>query len=104
MHHGGDQTKEAYPRIVRFFVAAGFVIPCLLYLVISVGEVKVQGLWDWILLIPWPTSVLLMSAEGGGSGGQAIAFVLSVGTNMALYGCAGWIVSFCYRRFRSTPD
>jgi hypothetical protein len=94
------EVVKPAPRIVRYFLAAGFLIPCLLYLVIFLGHVKVQGVWDWILLIPWPTSVLLMSAEaGGGAVGKVIAFVISAGANMVVYGLLGSLVSFCYRRF-----
>jgi hypothetical protein len=88
------------PKIVRYFLAAGFLIPCLLYLVILLGDVKVQG--TWMLLIPWPTFVLSMSAEaGGGSTGQAIAFLISAGANVAVYGLLGAVVSSCYRRYLS---
>lgn len=91
-------------KIVRDFLCVGFLIPCLLYLVILLGNVKVEGVWEWILLIPWPTSVFLMSAEAGGSGGEVIAFLISAGANVVVYGLLGAIVSFCYRRFfvRST--
>lgn len=94
------EAEKPGPKIVRYFLAGGFLIPCLLYLVIFLGDVKVQGIWDWILLIPWPTFVLLMSAEaGGGVVGKIMAFAISAGTNMVLYGLFGGLISFCYRRF-----
>jgi len=34
--------------------------------VISVGDVKVEGIWKWVLLIPWPTFLFMISAEAGG--------------------------------------
>jgi hypothetical protein len=98
---GVTEMTKANPHIVRCFAAAGFLIPCVLSLVIFVGDIKIQGVWDWILLVPWPTAALLMSAEGGGAVGRVIAFALSVGANMALYSCVAWVVSFCYRRFAS---
>jgi hypothetical protein len=64
-------------KIVRYFLAAGFLVPCLLYLVLAD-----TGFEAWILL-PWPTSVLLMSAEAGGSGAEAIAFLISPSTRPA---------------------
>jgi hypothetical protein len=98
-------TTKSGPKIIRYFLTAGFLIPCLLYLVILVGDVKVQGVWNWILLIPWPTSVLLTSAEaGGGMAGQAVAFLISAGANMAVYGLLGTVVSFCYRRYLSLAN
>jgi hypothetical protein len=93
-----DAAKPS-PKIIRYFLAAGFLIPCLLYLVILLEDVKVQGVWDWILLIPWPTSVLLMSAEAGGRGALLIAFIISAGANTVIYGLLGGLVSLCYRRF-----
>jgi hypothetical protein len=87
------------PKIVRYFLAAGFLIPCLLLLVIELGNVKVEGIWQWILLIPWPTSIFLMSAEAGGTGAELIAFVISMATNGIVYWLLGMVVSFCYRRF-----
>ena len=95
-------TTKSGPKIIRYFLTAGFLIPCLLYMVVLLGDVKVQGHWTWILLIPWPTFVLVMSAEaGGGMAGQALAFLISAGANMAVYGLLGTVVSFCYRRYLS---
>ena len=54
---------KSVPRIVRYFLAAGFLIPCVLYTVILIGDLKLGGVWAWMLLVPWPTVVLLMSAE-----------------------------------------
>ena len=63
-----------------------------------VGEVIVQGVWGWILLIPWPTLALLISAKaGGGTAGQVVAFLISAAANMAVYGLLGTMVSFCVR-------
>jgi hypothetical protein len=68
-------TAKSELKIVRYFLAAGFLVPCLLYLVIVVGDLRIQGWWIWMLLVPWPTFALMMSGEaGGGTTGQAIAF------------------------------
>jgi hypothetical protein len=56
-------TAKSELKIVRYFLAAGFLIPCLLYLVIVVGDLRIQGWWIWMLLVPWPTFALMMSAE-----------------------------------------
>jgi hypothetical protein len=96
-----DQPPESNPRIVRYFLAAGFLVPCILLAVISLGDVEVQGVWKWILLIPWPTFIFLMSAEaGGGTLGQIIAFIISAGANVVVYGLLGIVVSFCYRQYK----
>jgi hypothetical protein len=98
---GVGHLPKSGPRIVRYFLAAGFLVPCILLAVISLGDVKVQGVWNWILLIPWPTSILLMSAEaGGGTLGQVIAFIIATGANVVVYGILGVVVSFCYRQYR----
>jgi hypothetical protein len=91
---------ESGPRIVRYFLAAGLLVPCILFAVISLGDVKVEGAWNLILLIPWPTSIFLMSAEGSGTLGQIIAFIISVGANVIVYSLLGVVVSFCYRQYR----
>jgi hypothetical protein len=96
------EATKARPKIVRYFLAAGFLIPCVLYLVLLIGDVKVQGMWIWILLVPWPTFSFTMAAEaGGGVAGQALAFLISATANAVLYGLLGAVVSFCYRRYLS---
>ena len=95
-------TAKSDLKIVRYFLAAGFFVPCLLYFVILVGDVRIQGSWVWILLVPWPTFVLIMSAEaGGGTAGQAIAFLISAAANAAVYSLVGAVASSCYRRYFS---
>ena len=96
------EATKARPKIVRYFLAAGFLIPCVLYLVLLIGDVRVQRTWTWVLLVPWPTFLLTMSAEaGGGIAGQALAFLISATANVVLYGLLGAVVSFCYRRYLS---
>jgi hypothetical protein len=91
---------NAGPKIVPYFLAAGFLVPCLLLLVISVGNVQVGGAWTWIFLIPWPTFLFLMSAEaGGGTPGFLMAFFISAAANVFVYGVVGTAISFSYRRF-----
>jgi hypothetical protein len=87
-------------KIVRWFLIVGFLIPCVLYFFLVVGDVTIDGLWKLILL-PWPTSILLMSSEGGGDAGRLVAFVFSAGANAVLYGLLGWLVSWCRRRLLS---
>jgi hypothetical protein len=96
-------TAKSELKIVRYFLAAGFLVPCLLYLVIVVGDLRIQGSWIWMLLVPWPTFALMMSAEAGGTAGQAIAFLISAATNVAVYGMVGVAFRFVYRRSRSRP-
>jgi hypothetical protein len=93
-------VAESVPKIVRYFLAAGFLIPLLLSLVIFLGNVRVEGAWTWILLIVWPTFVLTMSAEaGGGAFGEFFAFLISASANALVYVLVGAAVSYCYRRF-----
>jgi hypothetical protein len=95
-------TVKADLKIVRYFLGAGFLVPCLLYLVIVVGDVRIQGSW---ILVPWPTFPLIMSAEaGGGSGGEAIVFLISAVANVAVYGLVGVAFRFVYRRYPSRPS
>jgi len=94
-------TVKADLKIVRYFLAAGFFVPCLLYLVIVVGDVRIQGSW---ILVPWPTFPLIMSAEAGGGSVEAIAFLISAAANMAVYGLMGVVFRFVYRHYRSRPS
>jgi hypothetical protein len=95
-------TAKSDLKIVRYFLAAGFLVPCLLYLVIVAGDVRIQGSW---ILVPWPTFPLTMSAEaGGGSGGEAIAFLISAMANVAVYGLVGVAFRFVYRRYPPRPS
>jgi hypothetical protein len=91
-------------KTVRYFLAAGFLIPCPLYLVIVVGDVRIQGSWTWILPIPWPTLALIMSAEAGGTASQAIAFLISAAANVAVYGLVGGAFRFVFRRYSLRPS
>jgi len=53
-----------------------------------------------MLLIPWPTFPLLMSAEaGGGASGEFLAFIISAIANVLIYGVVGGVVATIYRRF-----
>jgi hypothetical protein len=84
------------PKIARYFLAAGFFVPCLLYLAIKVGDLPIEGSW---ILVPWPTFPLMMSAEaGGGSGGEAIGFLIAALANAAVYALVGLVFRFVYRR------
>jgi hypothetical protein len=94
-------TSKSDLKIVRYFLAAGFLVPCLLYLVIMVGDVRIQSSW---ILIPWPTFPLIMSAEAGGGSVEAIAFLISAAANMAVYGLMGVVFRFVYRHYRSRPS
>jgi hypothetical protein len=99
-------AAKADLKIVRYFLAAAFLVPCLLYLVVVVGGVPIGGSgWTWMLLVPWATFALIMSAEaGGGSAGEAIAFLISAAANVAVYGLVGVAFRFVYRRYPSRPS
>jgi hypothetical protein len=90
-------TTKSDQKIILYFLAAGFLIPCLLYLIIVAGDARIQGSW---ILVPWQTVAPIMSAEaGGGTTGQVIAFLISAAANAAVYGLIGVAFRFVYRRF-----
>jgi hypothetical protein len=69
---------KSVQAIVRYFLVAGFVVPCVLMVVITVGHVEVGGNWAWAVIIPWPSFPFIMSAEaGGGAFGEFVAFMQS---------------------------
>ena len=88
------ERAKSGPQIVLYFLAAGFLIPCLIYSVMSLGA-QVQ---EWILLVLWPTKILLILALNTS---ETVAFLISAVANMVVYSLLGVVVSFCYRRFRS---
>jgi hypothetical protein len=86
--------------ILWCFMLAGFLVPCLLFLLLSVGHIMVGGRLTWFVVIPWPTFPFIMGAEaGGGVGGEIFAFLISAFANVLVYGLVGLVVSFVYRRF-----
>jgi hypothetical protein len=88
----GEKARFGSP-IVLYFLAAGFLIPCLIYFVMSFG-VHIQG---WIQVVLWPTIFLLIA---GPDTSETVAFLISTLANMIVYGLLGVVVSFCYRQFR----
>jgi len=84
------------------FLLAGFGVPCLLLSIIFISGLRVEGALVWMLLIPWPTFPLMMSAEAGG--GEFLAFLISALANAAVYGVAGCGVIVFYRRFFRRSD
>lgn len=92
--------EKSGPKIIRYFLFVGFIVPWLLFAMISLADITVGGIWTWIVLIPWPAFPLIMAAEGGhGAFGVLPALTVSALGNVLVYGLVGSIVSFCYRRF-----
>lgn len=92
-------------KIFWRFVAAGFAIPCFIFPVLFGGDVKLgAGLTTYIVLILWPSSPLLMSAEAGGNAGELVAFLISAAANALIYGLIGALVGVVYRRFVSSTS
>ena len=92
--------QKPLQKIVWRLCLAGFLAACLLFAIISIGSVRVGGPFVWVVLIPWPTFPLMMSAEaGGGTGGEFLAFLISALANAAVYGLIGSGGALLYRRF-----
>ena len=92
-------------KIFWRFVVAGFAIPCFIFPVLLGGAVKLgAGLGTYIVLILWPSSPLLMSAEAGGNAGELVAFLISATANALIYGLIGALVGVVYRRFVSSTS
>jgi hypothetical protein len=83
--------------IVLYFLAAGFLIPCLIYFVMSLGA-PIPG---WIQIVLLPTIFLMIA---GPDTSQTVAFLISTLANMVVYGLLGMLVSVCYRQFRPTKS
>jgi hypothetical protein len=87
-------------KIIWRFLALGFLFPCLLFSVMLIDHVEVGGGdFTWMLFVPWPTFIMVMSAEaGGGAAGEFLAFIMSALANAVLYGIVGVVVAAVYRR------
>jgi hypothetical protein len=91
-------------KILWGFAFAGFLVPCALFVVMLIIHLRVGGDRVWMILIPWPTFPLLMSAEaGGGAIGEFVALLISALANALVYVLVGGIVAFLYRRFSFQP-
>jgi hypothetical protein len=76
-------------KVVRYFMAVGLIVACLLYPIgMALRPLSSDG-FGMLFLLLWPTSILLMSGEGGGTVSQIIAFVISAGANVAVYALVG---------------
>ena len=86
-------------RIVRYFLAVGFLVPCLLELLWYLG-MPIDRMGDWLLIILWPAFGFVMASDTGQSSDSdaAIGFLMSVIANALIYGLLGVLVSFIYRR------
>jgi hypothetical protein len=96
---GELEMNRTERTILWGFSLAGLLIPCVLFAAILIGHIKLGGERAWIMLVPWPTLPLLMSAEaGGGMTGEFVAFSISTAANVLIYGLIGGLASFIYRR------
>jgi hypothetical protein len=90
-------------KIVRCFLAVGFLVPCLLQLLYYLG-MPIDRMGEWLLFTLWPAFGFYMASDtgNGGDSGAALGFLTSVVANALLYGFFGVLVSFIYRRFFRT--
>jgi len=87
-------------RMLWGFPLVGLALASILFVVmVSTGEDLSENRM-WMMLILWPTSPLVMSAEaGGGSAGVFLAFLISASANALVFGLIGGVVVLVYRRF-----
>ena len=92
------------PKIVQYFLLAGFLVPCLLNALLSIGNLREEGQWEWVVMVTWPAIGFYMSADGHDKISAVFAFLVSAIANSLVYGLVGYIISFFHRRFfrRST--
>jgi hypothetical protein len=96
--------NKAERTILWSFSLIGFFLPCVLFALILISHAKLGGNRAWMIMIPWPTFPLLMSAEaGGGAMGEAVVLSISALANALVYGSAGRLVGFLYQRFSAQP-
>jgi membrane-bound ClpP family serine protease len=83
--------------ILKSFIAAGFIVPCILFLWMTVAHIQLEGT-EWWLLILWPTSVLLILAEASWPHAKLIAFTIAALSNVLIYSAVGAVVALIPRR------
>jgi hypothetical protein len=87
-------------QILVRLLAAGIIIPCVLFSIILLFDLRFEGPSEWLILVPWPTAVLLMAAEGSGNDrGLLLAFLFSAAANALVYVLIGALVVFVKGRF-----
>ena len=99
----GVPVVKMVDKIVRCFLAVGFLVPCLLELLYYLG-MPTDWIGEWLLIALWPAFGFFMASDTGhgGDSGAALGFLMSVVANALLYGLLGMLVSFIYRRFFQT--
>jgi hypothetical protein len=88
-------------KIVRCFLAVGFLVPCLLELLWYLG-MPIEWMGEWLLFTLWPAFGFVMASDTGSGyddSGEVLGFLMSVIANALLYGLLGVLVSYIYRRF-----
>jgi hypothetical protein len=86
-------------KIVRCFLAVGFIVPFLLELLYYLG-MPIDWMGEWLLFTLWPAFGFVMASDTGyDDSGTVLGFLMSVVANALLYGLLGLLVSFIYRRF-----
>ena len=97
----GVSVVKIIDKIVRCFLAVGFLVPCLLELLWYLG-MPIEWMGEWLLFTLWPVFGFVIASDTGsgyGDSGEALGFLMSVVANTLLYGLLGVLVSFIYRRF-----
>ena len=96
----GVSVVKIIDKIVRCFLAVGFLVPCLLELLFYLG-MPIEWMGEWLLFTLWPAFGFVMASDTGhgGDSDAALGFRMSVVANALLYGLFGLLVSFIYRRF-----
>jgi len=91
-------------KIAWYFLAIGFLVPCLLQTVFYLGMFRVESMPDWLFLVLWPAFGFYMASDtgsGADTGRAAFGFLMSVVVNALIYGLMGALVAFfCQRVFQ----
>jgi hypothetical protein len=92
-----------HSKIVHYFCVAGFVIPCVQF----AGSLVAKEFLGYIagpeFLILWPTSIVLMAAEGQRWPAGLVVLGLAILSNFAIYWLVGLAVAFMWQR-RARPS
>jgi hypothetical protein len=87
-------------HILVRFLTAGIIIPCVLFSFILLFDLRFEGPSEWLILVPWPTAVLLMAAEGSvNDRALLLAFLFATAANALIYVLIGALVAFVKDRF-----
>ena len=101
---------SGYWRVGIAFATVGFTVPLLLTFVGYLSRTwswwttpSTRDLFERILLVLWPSAIILMATENFSRSESVVAFLVSMALNAAMYASIGVLGAFLIRAIRLWP-